>query len=165
MKKFGTWALAIGIFGLVATFSMDTSVQSGSSRVHNIGLMNLQQNLLFVFIAVAIVGVIILVSNKQKPASADPEALDKKQARRTCPFCAERILARAVVCRFCGRDVVPTETTPVEDANSHTISKEPTNFEILCNYLDATEFFILRHIKNKTSKIPELLTWNLVYYY
>jgi hypothetical protein len=26
---------------------------------------------------------------------------------RDCPFCAERILARAKVCRFCGRDVEP----------------------------------------------------------
>jgi uncharacterized membrane protein YdbT with pleckstrin-like domain len=27
---------------------------------------------------------------------------------RECPYCAERILAKAKVCKYCGRDVVPT---------------------------------------------------------
>lgn len=30
---------------------------------------------------------------------------------RECPFCAERILAKAKVCRFCGREVPPIATT------------------------------------------------------
>jgi uncharacterized membrane protein YdbT with pleckstrin-like domain len=30
------------------------------------------------------------------------------RAERTCPYCAERILAAAKVCRFCNRDVTPT---------------------------------------------------------
>jgi uncharacterized membrane protein YdbT with pleckstrin-like domain len=45
-------------------------------------------------------------------------ALDDRQSRaagaaaasreeRECPYCAERILARAKICRFCGRDVEP----------------------------------------------------------
>lgn len=30
---------------------------------------------------------------------------------RECPYCAERILAKAKICRFCGRDVSATATT------------------------------------------------------
>ena len=36
------------------------------------------------------------------PPGADA-AVDRQE--RECPFCAERILAKAKVCRFCGRDV------------------------------------------------------------
>ncbi|MFA7384474.1 MAG: hypothetical protein WC001_13595 [Desulfurivibrionaceae bacterium] len=149
MKKIGTCALVIGLFGLLITFGMNTTVSSGGGdRVHNIGLMHLQQNLLFVFIAVAISGIVILVSNNRKTksqtSSFDPRAIDKNQARRACPFCAEHILARAVVCRYCGRDVEPIETTPVEVANFPISSMEPTEFEILSNYSTATEDFMRR---------------------
>lgn len=34
-----------------------------------------------------------------------------QRAERECPFCAERILVKARVCRFCGRDVPPLATT------------------------------------------------------
>ena len=33
------------------------------------------------------------------------------RVERECPFCAERILAKAKVCRFCGRDVSATAAT------------------------------------------------------
>ncbi|HEV8216160.1 MAG TPA: PH domain-containing protein [Gemmatimonadaceae bacterium] len=36
------------------------------------------------------------------PQGADPLA---ERQERECPYCAERILVRAKVCRFCGRDV------------------------------------------------------------
>jgi uncharacterized membrane protein YdbT with pleckstrin-like domain len=38
------------------------------------------------------------------PAAAEP---DGPRVERECPYCAERILARARVCKHCGRDVVP----------------------------------------------------------
>ena len=37
-------------------------------------------------------------------ASVDPR---EPRAERDCPYCAERILARARVCKHCGRDVAP----------------------------------------------------------
>jgi uncharacterized membrane protein YdbT with pleckstrin-like domain len=37
-------------------------------------------------------------------ASAEPR---ESRVERDCPYCAERILARARVCKHCGRDLVP----------------------------------------------------------
>jgi len=37
--------------------------------------------------------------------SQGPDAAGAGHETRECPFCAERIKARAKVCRFCGRDV------------------------------------------------------------
>jgi uncharacterized membrane protein YdbT with pleckstrin-like domain len=34
-----------------------------------------------------------------------------EREERDCPFCAERILAKAKVCRFCGRDVTQTSAS------------------------------------------------------
>jgi uncharacterized membrane protein YdbT with pleckstrin-like domain len=43
------------------------------------------------------------------PGVTDPrEPRDEPRAERECPYCAERILARARVCKHCGRDVVPS---------------------------------------------------------
>jgi uncharacterized membrane protein YdbT with pleckstrin-like domain len=41
------------------------------------------------------------------PAAARPPEPDAPRVERECPYCAERILARARVCKHCGRDVVP----------------------------------------------------------
>ena len=38
---------------------------------------------------------------------AAPAAAVPAREERECPFCAERILKKARVCRFCGRDVEP----------------------------------------------------------
>jgi uncharacterized membrane protein YdbT with pleckstrin-like domain len=34
-----------------------------------------------------------------------PSTPSEERAERECPFCAERILAKAKICRFCGKDV------------------------------------------------------------
>lgn len=45
-------------------------------------------------------------------AGAQPGAAPgAPREERDCPYCAERILARAKVCRYCGRDVEPLVTT------------------------------------------------------
>ena len=41
-------------------------------------------------------------------ATAPREPRGEPRAERECPYCAERILARARVCKHCGRDVVPS---------------------------------------------------------
>jgi uncharacterized membrane protein YdbT with pleckstrin-like domain len=42
------------------------------------------------------------------PAVSAGPAPDEPRVERECPYCAERILARARICKHCGRDVVPT---------------------------------------------------------
>jgi uncharacterized membrane protein YdbT with pleckstrin-like domain len=43
-------------------------------------------------------------SQPATPGSPEPAAA---RVERDCPYCAERILARARLCKHCGRDVVP----------------------------------------------------------
>ena len=38
-----------------------------------------------------------------------PANLTEPRVERECPYCAERVLARARVCKHCGRDLVPAE--------------------------------------------------------
>jgi uncharacterized membrane protein YdbT with pleckstrin-like domain len=42
-----------------------------------------------------------------RPAGGIGIEAEGGRVERECPFCAERILARAKVCKHCGRDVVP----------------------------------------------------------
>jgi uncharacterized membrane protein YdbT with pleckstrin-like domain len=44
---------------------------------------------------------------KGAKAGASPAQAAEVRVERDCPYCAERILARARVCKHCGRDVVP----------------------------------------------------------
>lgn len=102
MKKLG-WALIIlAILGIAAALGMDTSVNIPGSvqRVNNIGLMRDQQNVLMLFVGLLVVGAIFAVLGRR---SAD-QSSDSKELR-PCPHCAEKIQMRAVVCRYCGRDV------------------------------------------------------------
>ncbi|MEQ1622145.1 MAG: hypothetical protein ABL919_12115 [Methylococcales bacterium] len=109
MKKVGIILVVIGFLGIMLALGMETSVSSyGVSRVQNIGLMNEQQNLLIVFIALAIVGVLILVSGNRKAQSTEKNSSDS--VTRNCPYCAEIIKAQAIICRYCDRDIVPILT-------------------------------------------------------
>jgi membrane protein YdbS with pleckstrin-like domain len=42
-----------------------------------------------------------------QPGAAAPPGAGEPRVERECPYCAERILARARVCKHCGRDVAP----------------------------------------------------------
>jgi hypothetical protein len=60
MKKIGFILMGIGSILLIISLFMDTSVSSGFGRVNNIGLMQQQQNILFVAALMVIVGVLLV---------------------------------------------------------------------------------------------------------
>ena len=106
MKKLGILALILGLIGIVFSIQMDTSVSSyDGERINNLGLMSLQQNLVFLCSTVTIVGVFLIVMAVR--SNGENNSLNQSQSVRECPFCAEKIKSQAVLCRYCGKDVIP----------------------------------------------------------
>lgn len=96
MKNSGFVLVFIAAICVVSALLMDTSVATDSgSRVHNIGLMSLQTNLLigggFAFISAI---VLILFSSKSELSDTN----------KKCPYCAEIIKREAVICKYCGKE-------------------------------------------------------------
>jgi membrane protein YdbS with pleckstrin-like domain len=54
-------------------------------------------------------GQVVALEERRGPRSIDAPTPQSVEGRveRECPYCAERILARARVCKHCGRDVAP----------------------------------------------------------
>lgn len=44
---------------------------------------------------------------------------DPDEGRVPCPWCAEPIMADAVVCRFCGRATHPLEPAPAKESSGY----------------------------------------------
>lgn len=107
MKKIGTLALVIGLIALIATLVMDTSVASGSGRVHNIGLMNEKQNFLLVSIALVIIGAVLWALGNRDANLLSESPIASTRDMRKCPSCAELVRTEAVRCRFCQQELSP----------------------------------------------------------
>lgn len=163
MKKIGIVVFVFGLICLFAALSMDTSVSAFGGRVNNLGLMNDKQNYLLVSVAVTIMGVIVWVfggrSTRQEDSSqGSPKISDPDQVTRTCPFCAEQIKAKAIVCRYCNREVKPIDVEVLDQSN------KAANTEMAKGQLSAglgSAFDVIRDVVEKATR--ELLKLNIPY--
>lgn len=122
----GLIILLVGIIALMATLFMDTSVSvNADTRVHNIGLMQRQQNFLIISGLLIVIGIALAIFSFIN--SGSPENTKK------CPYCAELINEDAIKCKFCGsnlythsRSIKPEELS-AEELNKLIAKLESNN--------------------------------------
>ncbi|WP_432741123.1 zinc ribbon domain-containing protein [Methylobacter sp. G7] len=116
MKGWGSFLIIIGIICAFSAITMDTSVATGlGGRVNNLGLMNLQTNLL-IGAGIAFISGIMLIGFSSKSRSGASRRSQTNDNNKKCPYCAEIIKKEAVICRYCGKEQVTVEiiNTPEE---------------------------------------------------
>jgi hypothetical protein len=74
---------------------------------------------------------------------------------KTCPFCAEEIQDEAVVCRFCGRELVH-QTTPEEEVRAKSASVLEQS---ILNYTNAGWVLVSRTDRMAQLKKPKKFNW------
>jgi len=99
MRAWGIFLIIVGVICAFSAITMDTSVATElGGRVNNLGLMNLQTNLL-IGAGISFISGILLIGFSSKSGASSPEAV------RTCPYCAEQVKVQATICRFCQKDL------------------------------------------------------------
>ena len=112
----------------IALFALIMEVTADYSNIVNLDLLSLRQNYLIVGGILFIAGT-ILVTKSQRNKSEEKEL--NNQDRISCPFCAEKIMREAKVCRFCSNEIPIT----VENKSSH--NEIPITVENKSSHSDA----------------------------
>ncbi len=81
----------------------------------------------------------IFVSPKEESQPTEPATLSTSQSlneTKPCPFCAETIKFEAVVCRFCGRDLISRPTAPIHQVQTFTPEQPVTVVQAKSGVMD-----------------------------
>lgn len=120
MKKFGVILLIVGIIIVLFSISMDTTVATNfGGRVNNLGLMNAQQNYLILGCVLFLGGILSMIFGNNQTVERD---------EINCPYCAEKILKQAKICKHCGKELEPGQETVSETALPKAPSGRPFQF-------------------------------------
>jgi uncharacterized protein (DUF983 family) len=97
VKAFGVFILIVGVIVVFLSLSMDTSVTTTyGQRVNNLGLMRINKTILYLICLFSWWALAVIFGKSQTSSRNEI----------SCPFCAEKILAAAKVCKHCGRDII-----------------------------------------------------------
>lgn len=120
VKKFGVIVLVVGIIIVFMSISMDTTVSTNyGGRVNNLGLMNAQQNYLILGCVLFLGGILSMIFGNNQAVVRD---------EINCPYCAEKILKQAKICKHCGKELEPEQETVTETALPKKPSGRPFQF-------------------------------------
>lgn len=132
MKVFGVFILIIGVIVVFLSLSMDTSVATTyGGRVNNLGLMRDQQNYLIFGSVCFLGGLLALIFGK-------PQSSTKSEIE--CPFCAEKILLQAKICKHCGNEIKKSHASEKIDTQEGYQFLRYENNILTLNKLDVKKF-------------------------